>query len=504
MLGELLRIACADRCTKSAGEHALDVIKAPHLRRNADVSDRMLDPGLEHMHRHGRVWRTTAQRRRLVSEVIFDVLLLIPIVLLFLFAPAGQWAPIPTVAILVAACGVASMVRFEVGSGSTSPIQLMMVPMWFAVPPAWLPVLVGVSLAVGGGIEHFRSGSTEPLWRVLFHAGDAWPAIGPAIVLALYGAPTASLETAYVAGFAFLSQLVVDFALGIAAPWVAHGLRPKTQFGILRWISAIDAALAPIGFLAAVVAVSQPLAVLALLPLVAVIGEFARERRERLEQALQLSTTYRGTAQLMGDVLEADDAYTGGEHTRGVVDMAVAVGLELRLQPREMRDLEFGALLHDIGKLRVPNEIINKPGSLNAAEWEVVRKHPIFGQEMLDRVGGAMIEAGEIVRAHHERWDGMGYPDQLRGDEIPLAARIITVCDSFSAMTTNRSYSAAMSHEEGLIELQRCSGSQFDPAVVEALYRVFERDPASIGRGARSPVLDSSAAAAALGLRPIT
>ncbi|MBJ7459861.1 MAG: HD-GYP domain-containing protein [Thermoleophilaceae bacterium] len=463
----------------------------------------MLDPGLEHMHRHGRAWRASIQRRRLLSEALADLLLLIPIGLLFLFAGGGEWAAGWEVTLLVGACAVASMVRFEVGSGSTSPHQLVTIPMWFAVPPPWLPVLIGLSFVLGGVLEHWRDQNREPLWRNVFNAGDAWPAIGPAVVFAVAGSPAATLDVLPLVLVAFLAQVVVDVVFTVGFGWLVHGVPPRMLLRMSAWINMTDAGLAPIGYLVAVVSQQQPGAVIALLPLIAVIGEFARERRERLEQALQLSTTYRGTAQLMGDVLEADDAYTGGEHTQGVVDMAVAVGLELRLEPREMRDLEFGALLHDIGKLRVPNEIINKPGSLSASEWEVIRQHPIYGQEMLDRVGGAMTDAGRIVRAHHERWDGSGYPDGLAGDEIPLPARIITVCDSFSAMTTTRSYSAAKSHDEGLIELQRCSGTQFDPVVVEMLYRVLARDPSLVQRAASSGSTNTSAVAAGLGLRPI-
>lgn len=463
----------------------------------------MLDPGLEHLHRHGRVWRASTDRRRLISEALVDLALLVPIILLFVFAPEGEWAPVWEIVLLVGACSVTYLVRFEIGSGSTSPSQLILVPLWFAVPPPYIPIFVGLSLAVAGTIENVRDGNGGTVLRTVLHAGDAWPAVGPAVVLAMAGAPQPSLDVVWVVVIAVAAQLLVDLVLGLAIPWYVHGIRPRTQIGIMVWISIIDVALAPIGFLAAVVMTTEPLAILALLPLVAVIGEFARERRVRLDQALQLSTTYRGTAQLMGDVLEADDAYTGGEHTQGVVDMAVAVGLELKLEPRVMRDLEFGALLHDIGKLRVPNEIINKPGTLNAAEWDVIRRHPIYGQEMLDRVGGALTDAGTIVRAHHERWDGAGYPDGLAGDDIPLAARIITVCDSFSAMTTNRSYSAARSHDEALVELQRCSGSQFDPTVVDALYRVLERDPNLVAANAGAQRRELPAAAAALGLRPI-
>ena len=182
----------------------------------------------------------------------------------------------------------------------------------------------------------------------------------------------------------------------------------------------------------------------------------------------------------MGEMLEADDAYTGGEHSQGVVAMAIAVGRELDLAGRDQRNLEFGSLLHDIGKLRTPNEIINKPGKLTEEEWAIIRRHPADGQDMLDRIGGVLADVGVIVRGHHERWDGGGYPDGLVGEQIPLAARIICVCDSYSAMTTTRSYRAGMPVEQALAELRRCAGAQFDPAVVEAFV-------ATLGHGAPQP-----------------
>lgn len=250
----------------------------------------------------------------------------------------------------------------------------------------------------------------------------------------------------------------------------------------MAWVFAVDAALTPVGVLAAIATIESPAAVITLLPLLGLLAFFARERDERIRQALQLSSAYRGTAILLGDVLEADDAYTGGEHTKGVVELGLEVGRELGLSGKEMRDLEFGSLLHDIGKLRVSNEIINKPGKLTDAEWEIIRRHPIDGQEMLARVGGALETVGEIVRAHHERVDGGGYPDGLRGDAIPMEARIICACDAYSAMTTTRSYRPAMSRAEAIAELRRCAGTQFDPLVVEALIRVVERMP-EVARG---------------------
>jgi putative nucleotidyltransferase with HDIG domain len=175
-------------------------------------------------------------------------------------------------------------------------------------------------------------------------------------------------------------------------------------------------------------------------------------------------------------MLEADDEYTGGEHSKGVVMLALTVGRELGLDARESRELEFGSLLHDIGKLRTPDEIINKPGKLTEEEWAIIKRHPEDGQQMLDRIGGVLAEVGLVVRHHHERWDGAGYPDGIAGEDIPLAARIICACDAYSAMTTNRSYRAAMPVADAVAELRKCTSTQFDPQVVEALVAVVERE----------------------------
>jgi putative nucleotidyltransferase with HDIG domain len=177
---------------------------------------------------------------------------------------------------------------------------------------------------------------------------------------------------------------------------------------------------------------------------------------------------------VLGDVVESDDAYTG-EHCRGVVALALDVATAMGLDAHRRRCVEFAALLHDIGKLAVPKEIINKPGSLDEREWTIIRMHTIEGQRLLDRVGGIMSEVGAIVRSSHERWDGAGYPDRLCGDAIPLEARIVSACDAFNAMTTTRSYRSAMSHAAACDELRANAGTQFDPAVVTALLRVLER-----------------------------
>jgi HD-GYP domain-containing protein (c-di-GMP phosphodiesterase class II) len=132
-------------------------------------------------------------------------------------------------------------------------------------------------------------------------------------------------------------------------------------------------------------------------------------------------------------------------------------------------------MLHDIGKISIPKEILNKPTALSESEFEVIKNHTIEGQFILDRVGGLLGRVGEIVRSCHERWDGGGYPDGLVGEQIPLAARIVFACDAFNAMTTDRPYRSAMPVEDGLAELRENAGTQFDPAVVEALVDVVEQ-----------------------------
>jgi HD-GYP domain-containing protein (c-di-GMP phosphodiesterase class II) len=129
-------------------------------------------------------------------------------------------------------------------------------------------------------------------------------------------------------------------------------------------------------------------------------------------------------------------------------------------------------LLHDVGKIRIPSEIINKPGKLDAEERAIIETHTVIGEELLKKVGGLLGDVGTIVRSCHERWDGAGYPDGIAGESIPLVARIVCACDAFSAMTTTRSYRAARPVEEALEELRRCAGTQFDPRVVEALCAV--------------------------------
>jgi HD-GYP domain-containing protein (c-di-GMP phosphodiesterase class II) len=162
-------------------------------------------------------------------------------------------------------------------------------------------------------------------------------------------------------------------------------------------------------------------------------------------------------------------------HALRVAALSVRVGTALGLRPPELETLELGAKLHDVGKLTVPRSILAKPGPLDDDEWAIMRRHTIEGQRLLDKVGGFMREVGLVVRSSHERFDGGGYPDGLSGEDISLEARIVSCCDAFSAMTTDRSYRKARSAGDALDELRRCAGSQFDPAVVDAVETVVSR-----------------------------
>jgi putative nucleotidyltransferase with HDIG domain len=182
---------------------------------------------------------------------------------------------------------------------------------------------------------------------------------------------------------------------------------------------------------------------------------------------------YRETLASLSNALEAKDAVTS-QHTEEVVRLAVAVAAELELELEMVRSVELGAVLHDIGKVRVPEAILNKPGPLTEDEWVVMRTHPEVGEQILRPIQ-SLRAILPIVRHHHERWDGTGYPDRLVARAIPLGARIVAACDAYRAMTEDRPYRAALSEAEARKELKLGAGSQFDEECVDALLRALDR-----------------------------
>jgi len=185
-----------------------------------------------------------------------------------------------------------------------------------------------------------------------------------------------------------------------------------------------------------------------------------------------LERTFLSTVEALANALEAKDEYTSS-HARWIRDMSVKVGEELGLEPVALRRVELGALFHDIGKIGIPSAILSKPGPLTGRERELIETHPALGEQILAPID-QLEYVRPIVRACHERYDGKGYPDGLRGSEIPLEARIIFVCDAFHAMTTTRPYRDALPVEEARRRLLDAAGSQFDPAIVDVCLRVLQ------------------------------
>jgi HD-GYP domain-containing protein (c-di-GMP phosphodiesterase class II) len=444
-------------------------------------------------------------RRELSVELCVDGAFLAAVALLFLLPSPQPFDPVAAI-LSVGVMLLAIRVMFETPFGFTMASQLAFVPMLFCMPPAFVPVVMAGVLFVQM-LPTVVSGQA-PKTRLLRCLANSWFSVGPALVFAIADVRPGAAGPLLLAG-ALAAQFALDWLAASAYFVLARRLPLRSQLDGV-WVYLIDACLSIIALVAAEDLHDAPYAVLAVVPLLALLRMFANERRERLGKLLELNETYRGTALLLGDVIAADDHYTGA-HSEGVVGLALAVGDALGLDAERRRNLEFGAMLHDVGKISIPKEIINKPGKLTEREWEIVKTHPAEGQRMLERVGGFMTEVGEIVRAHHERWDGGGYPDGLAGEAIPLEARIITCCDSWSAMRTDRPYRGAMSYEAAAAEMLLHSGSQFDPAVVEAMLPVLagsEGPSAGGGAGESDAVTVSagqlSAAAARLAVSAAT
>ena len=185
----------------------------------------------------------------------------------------------------------------------------------------------------------------------------------------------------------------------------------------------------------------------------------------------RLRQAFTATTDALLAALEARDGYTAG-HARSIATLAVDVGRGLGLDDRGLEDLRLGAMFHDVGKLAVPDSVLHKPGDLTESERAIVREHPLAGERILRPVG-ELARVGRIVRHHHERWDGKGYPDGLVGEEIPLAARIVSAVDAYHAMTSDRPYRRALSETRAMQELRAHAGTQFDPAVVDELLHVL-------------------------------
>jgi putative nucleotidyltransferase with HDIG domain len=204
------------------------------------------------------------------------------------------------------------------------------------------------------------------------------------------------------------------------------------------------------------------------------LERYAADLRETFkserDRAQQLTRSYMATVRALSNAVEARDAYTG-KHAERVTLYAIEIARELGLPSPDTPEVEFGFLLHDVGKLAIPDSILFKPGPLTTEERALMSRHTIVGAEIMRDIE-FLAEASKVVRSHHERWDGNGYPDRLAGEQIPLNARVFAVADVFDALTTNRPYRAALSFEQARSMIEEESGSHFDPQVVDAFRRI--------------------------------
>ena len=200
---------------------------------------------------------------------------------------------------------------------------------------------------------------------------------------------------------------------------------------------------------------------------------YQRHLEERVaDLALQVEQLTVDALLTIANAVEARDGYTGG-HVERVTRYAVAAGRKLGMRGEALRSLWVGGLLHDIGKIGVPDTILKKPDCLTPDEFEVMKRHPRIGAAILERSPFLRPAVAGVLR-HHERWDGAGYPDGLEGEEIPLEGRILAVADAYDAIVTTRAYRDRRTAEAAVEELRRCAGTQFDPAVVEAFVAAME------------------------------
>jgi HD-GYP domain-containing protein (c-di-GMP phosphodiesterase class II) len=416
--------------------------------------------------------RSMDARERVVVAV-FAAIYCIATVLIATFVPSEREVSPLLIAALLLGHAAVSQVRFEFGVGFVVPEQLVVVPMLLLCPLPYVPVLIAAAGAIGLVPDFIKGSWSKDRW--LKPVADSGPYLAPVLILAAFAPGPPELSAMPIYGLAIAAQLGTDFAQTVVRNWLLDGVPILDLARGFAGAARVEIILSPLALVATLAASDEPFVLVAVIaPLVWLLDNFSKDRAARYASALELNRAYRGTVMLLSDVLEFEDEYTA-QHSRSVVDLVNAVADELGIAPDDRQELEFAAMLHDVGKISIPKEILHKPSALTDQEFEIIKHHTIEGQFMLDRVGGLLGRVGEVVRSCHERWDGRGYPDGLAGEEIPIASRIVFACDAYNAMTTDRPYRGAMPREAAVAELEANTGSQFDPRIVAALVKVVEQ-----------------------------
>jgi HD-GYP domain-containing protein (c-di-GMP phosphodiesterase class II) len=422
--------------------------------------------------------RSMDARERVVLVTAAALYCLAALAIALLFPSERDVSAVVVVGLLVGLAAV-SRVRFEFGHGFVVPEQLVIVPMLLLGPLPYVPALIAAAGALALVPDFMKGSWSKDRW--LNPVADCWPYLVPVLILGAWAPGAPELSSAPIYALALAAQLGTDFAQTMLRNRLLDGHPLPELARSFAGSARVELILSPAAFAATLVAASEPIVLVIVIgPLVWLLDNFSQDRAARYAAALELNRAYRGTVMLLSDVLEFEDEYTA-QHSRSVVDLVNAVADELGIAPDDRQELEFAAMLHDVGKISIPKEILHKPAALTDTEFEIIKHHTIEGQFMLDRVGGLLGRVGEVVRSCHERWDGTGYPDGLAGEEIPLPSRIVFACDAYNAMTTDRPYRQAMSREAAIEELVANNGAQFDPKIVGALTKVVKHgEPAAV------------------------
>lgn len=318
------------------------------------------------------------------------------------------------------------------------------------------------AMALSGLIIFGNVALEQPAWKRVFNASQYVLSIAAAHAVMSFIKPSSfqfdlkSLMLYLIVASVFLviNITIVSIALGMMfdkSPW-------SIWLSNIRWAVPNFLALVLLGFLLALIYNNYgPMGLLLLfIPLLV--------SRHAFQLYVDMKENYLNTVEALVQALEAKDTYTSG-HSARVGKLAVAIAEAIKMSEDKIESLKYAAVLHDVGKIGVSETILNKEGELQESEWESIRSHPVIGQTIIKGIK-FLFDIGEVVRHHHERYDGQGYPDGIKGEEIPLESRIIAVADTYDAITSDRSYRKGKTHDEAIEELKRVAGSQLDPELV--------------------------------------
>ncbi|AET70743.1 putative domain HDIG-containing protein [Desulfosporosinus orientis DSM 765] len=324
------------------------------------------------------------------------------------------------------------------------------------------------AMALSGLLIFGKAGLEQPFYKRVFNASQYVISLSMAHVAISYSKITfyqfefRSILFYFIAAtiYMIMNMTIVAVVLGIASnksPWSLWLVN-------FRWAVPNFVALVPLGFLLALIYTDQGALGILLLFIPLLIS------RHAFQLYIDMRDNYLNTIEALVQALEAKDPYTSG-HSARVAKLAVSIAEGIKMSEEKIEFLKYAAVLHDVGKIGVSEIILNKEGELLDVEWEAIRSHPVIGQTIIKGIK-FLFDIGQVVRHHHERIDGKGYPDGISGEQIPLESRIIAVADTYDAITSDRSYRKGSSHDEAVAELKRVAGTQLDPELVEVFCRV--------------------------------